>query len=174
MLTIRTVTEAEFNNVRDFYYELIDMMKDARYKPAWEKGVYPADDYLFQSIRNRELYIGMWDGHIVAAMIVNHENNEGYKNVKWGVDATAEEVTIIHALGVLPTFKGKGFAKEMVKEVISMARENHQKAIRLDVLSGNLPAEKLYAGLSFRYIETVNMFYEDTGWTDFLLYEYLM
>ncbi len=48
------------------------------------------------------------------------------------------------------------------------------KAIRLDVLKGNLPAEKLYSGLGFRYLHTLNMFYEDTGWTDYELYEYTL
>ena len=46
------------------------------------------------------------------------------------------------------------------------------KAIRLDVLKGNLPAEKLYTGLGFKYLHTLKMFYEDTGWTDYELYEY--
>ncbi len=53
-------------------------------------------------------------------------------------------------------------------------RSEGMKAIRLDVLKGNLPAEKLYSGLGFRYLHTLNMFYEDTGWTDYELYEYTL
>ena len=44
--------------------------------------------------------------------------------------------------------------------------------MRLDVLKGNLPAEKLYPGLGFEYIETRPMFYEDVGVMEFELYEY--
>ena len=60
----------------------------------------------------------------------------------------------------------------MVQYAIDYAREHQQKAIRLDVLKGNLRAEKLYSGMGFRLLHTLPMVYEDTGWTDFQLYEY--
>jgi len=44
--------------------------------------------------------------------------------------------------------------------------------LRLDVLSGNLPAEKLYLGLGFYRVSGARMFYPDTGWTEFDLYEF--
>ena len=59
----------------------------------------------------------------------------------------------------------------MVQFAIDAARENGQKVIRLDVLKGNVPAEKLYAERGFKYLHTLPMFYEDTGWTDYELYE---
>lgn len=172
MLHIRQAQEEEYQSVRAFYYALIDMMQSTEYKPGWEKGVYPSDEYLLESILNQTLYIGQVDGEIVAAMIVNHDCNEGYTNISWGVDASKEEITVIHALGVLPSCGGKGFAKIMVEKAISLAKTTGQKALRLDVLSGNLPAEKLYTGMGFQYRNTTTMYYEDTGWTNFLLYEY--
>lgn len=62
----------------------------------------------------------------------------------------------------------------MVKKVIDTARENNVKTIRLDVLEGNIPAEKVYRKMGFRYVDTIPMFYEDTGWTDFRLFEYII
>ena len=32
-------------------------------------------------------------------------------------------------------------------------------------------AARLYEKAGFRFVSTVNMFYEDTGWADFRLYE---
>lgn len=55
---------------------------------------------------------------------------------------------------------------------IRQARETGQKAIRLDVIEDNLPAEKLYRKLGFQYITSHRLFYEDTGWYEFHLYEY--
>ncbi|HJC20253.1 MAG TPA: hypothetical protein H9707_00620 [Candidatus Butyricicoccus avicola] len=46
--------------------------------------------------------------------------------------------------------------------------------MRLDVLAGNIPAERLYVGQGFRYVDTVEMFYADTGRTAFRLYEYAL
>lgn len=87
------------------------------------------------------------------------------------MDANQKEVMIIHALGVLPEFHGTGKAKALVREAIRIANEKQQKAIRLDVLSGNVPAMKLYESMGFHFQKSIKMFYADTGWTDFRLYE---
>lgn len=81
---------------------------------------------------------------------------------------------MIHALGVHPAYANHVIAKQMVKKVIDTARENNVKTIRLDVLEGNIPAEKVYRKMGFRYVDTIPMFYEDTGWTDFRLFEYII
>ena len=60
----------------------------------------------------------------------------------------------------------------MVQFAIDHARRHRQKAIRLDVLKGDLPVARLYAGMGFQYLHTLPMFYEDTGWTDYELFEY--
>lgn len=43
-----------------------------------------------------------------------------------------------------------------------------------DVLGGNVPAEWLCIGQGFARRGTVRMFYADTGWTDYGLYECLL
>lgn len=172
MLEIQTENEEEFEKVRQFYHRLIDWMEFEKYRPGWKKGVYPSDEYLSGALRRHELQTGILDGRCAAAMIVNHECNEGYQQIHWPVTAETSEVTVIHALGVLPSFHGKGIAGAMVNHVIRLARSNRQKAVRLDVLKGNLPAEKLYTKIGFQYIDTVQMFYEDTGLTEYMLYEY--
>lgn len=172
MISIRNAKKDEFEKIRLFYHSLIDAMRDAQYKPGWEKDVYPSDEYLSISIDKQELYVGMIEERMVSAMIVNHEGNESYHKANWTIEANSEEITVIHALGVHPDFSGKGIAKELVKKVIEMTKEANQKVIRLDVLGGNVPAERLYASMGFHYVDTIQMYYEDTGWTDFKLYEY--
>lgn len=172
MLLIRLAEKSEFEEIRLFYHSLIDAMQDAKYKPGWEKDVYPANEYLRTAIDKQELYIGTIDEKIVSAMIVNHKYNESYDKAEWNLEAKPEEITVIHALAVHLDFSGRGIAKELVAKVIDLAEKSHQKAIRLDVLAGNIPAERLYTGMGFAYIDTIKMYYEDTGWTDFKLYEY--
>lgn len=172
MMNIRSAEKDEFAKVRLFYHSLIDAMQNAQYKPMWEKGIYPTDEYLRNSIDKHELFIGIVDEKISSAMIVNHEYNESYNKAEWSVDAEPEEIMVIHVLAVHPDFGGKGLGKELVAKAITIAKERHQKVIRLDVLGGNIPAEKLYLSMGFKYVNTIQMYYEDTGWTDFKLYEY--
>lgn len=62
----------------------------------------------------------------------------------------------------------------MVQQVIKIACENNIKTIRLDVLEGNIPAEKTYTKMGFMYLDTIQMFYEDTGWTNYKLFEFIV
>ena len=171
-MRIGRVKPEDYGRVRDFYYELIDAMAGDRFNPGWERDVYPTREFLRSSIEKGELFVGEEDGKILASMVVNHDYNEGYRKASWPVNALDDQVYVIHALGVHPEFFGRGIAKAMVREVIHMAGENGMRALRLDVLEGNLPAEKSYTAVGFRYVDTVRMFYEDTGWTNYKLYEY--
>lgn len=174
MLRIKAADPSDYARVRDFYYSLIDAMKDAEYKPGWEKDIYPTQEFLTRSIANRELYLGEEDGRLVSCMVVNHEYNDGYQAIRWSVEAKDPELLVIHALGVHPAFSGRGIAKQMVQSVIETAKEDRILTIRLDVLEGNLPAERAYTKLGFQYVDTIRMFYEDTGWTNFRLFEFIV
>ena len=162
----------QFKEVREFYFDVIDGIGDTVDSVGWKKDIYPAPEFLKDSIENGELYIAEEEGTIVGAMVLNHQSNDEYNKFEWPTRADESEVTVIHALGILPSERGKGYAKQMVSFAIDFARKENQKVIRLDVLKGNTGAKKLYSGLGFRYLHTLPMFYEDTGWTDFELYEY--
>ena len=43
--------------------------------------------------------------------------------------------------------------------------------VRLDILGTNTAAERLYTGCGFRFVQAKDMFYEDTGWTEYKMYE---
>ncbi|MGX8834069.1 GNAT family N-acetyltransferase [Amedibacillus sp. YH-ame6] len=174
MFVIRQAIPSELNKVRKFYHSLIDEMQTSRYSPGWKKDIYPDFLLLKNSIENRELYIGELDDDIVSVMIINQEANEGYQTIQWTSNIESKEVYVIHALGVHPKQSGKGFAKAMIEEVLSIGKCNGIKAIRLDVLQGNIPAEKLYVSIGFKYIDMIEMYYEDTGWTNYKLYEYVL
>ena len=164
----------DFEKVRGFYHRLIDDMADSVFHPGWKKGIYPSDDLIRSSLEEGSLFVMRSSGDIIAAMVVNHECNEGYAGVSWSSEASGDEVAMIHALGVMPRFSGRGLAREMARYAISLAKDSGARAVRLDVLKGNLPAEKAYLGAGFRRVGELRMFYEDTGWTDFALFEYLL
>ena len=174
MLDIRAARPDEFAAVQNFYHKLIDMMEGSEFHPRWEKCVYPSDDFLRSSIERGELYVGMLGEEIAAAMVINGEGADGYGGTPWRVRTADGEFSVIHALGVLPTHHGRGFARELVAAAKEIARSRGHRALRLDVLNGNLPAVRLYESEGFRFVSRVKLFYEDTGLTDFLLYEYAL
>jgi len=165
---------SSYETVRDFYHSLIDEMKSAGRIVTWAKDIYPAPEFLKASAERHELYLGIEDGQIAAAMVSNCDANEGYHDASWQVDARECEAMVIHALGVHPRFGGRGFGAEMTRYAIDVARNAGMKAIRLDVLKGNEPARRIYVSCGFEPVGWMQLYYENTGLTDFELLEYAL
>ena len=171
MMQIRKAENDEFDAVRTFYHAMIDAMESLPFRPKWQKDVYPSKADLKTAIEEQTLYVGELDGSIIAAMVLNQKCSEEYDRAPWPHTLTRDEFAVIHMLGVHRAYAGQGYAKDLVRYGISLARENGLKAVRLDVLEGNKPAERLYESMGFRYVDTVRLFYEDTGLAEFRLYE---
>ena len=122
-MTFRQAEMDEFDRVRGFYWALIDVMEGGRFDPGWRKGIYPSDAELGRSLSHRELYVLEEGGRIIAAVIINNECNLGYEGLPWRVDAPAERVFMLHALGVAPDRQGQGVAGRVVSECLAAARE---------------------------------------------------
>ena len=162
----------DFLRVRQFYWDLIDAMADQNDTIGWKKGVYPADDFLRESLERGELYLLTEDGALAASVVLNSACNPGYDGAPWTVDCTPEEVLIPHALAVDPSLQGRGLGRRLVRELFALARSQGKKAVRLDILGTNAGAERLYTGMGFRFVQARTLFYEDTGWTEYRLFEY--
>ena len=170
-LTIKKADLNHFEAVVDFYYNLIDSMRNSEFRPLWEKDVYPTRQFINDSIKNNELFIAINNDTIIGSMIMNHTSADEYSKVPWKVSTKKDETMIIHAFAVLSDCQGTGTGMKMVDYAIKHCKDSNMKAIRLDVYPPNKPAQKLYAKMGFTYIEKIQLFYEDTGLTDFLLYE---
>ena len=162
----------DFLRVRQFYWDLIDAMADQNDTIGWKKGVYPADDFLRESLERGELYLLTEDGALAASVILNSACNPGYDGATWTVDCAPEEVLLPHALAVDPSLQGRGLGRRLVRELFALARSQGKKGVRLDILGTNAGAERLYTGMGFRFVQARTLFYEDTGWTEYRLFEY--
>lgn len=169
---IRLAKENEYELVRAFYHGITDELENSLYGPGWKKDIYPDSDMLKSALSKGQLYILLLEEQTAGAMIVNSDANEAYDTFSWKHAFKQDEILVIHALGVHPAYGRKGYAKQMVRYVLDLAKEQRMKAVRLDVLKGNVPAEHLYPSLGFEYEGELPMYYEDTGWTIYELYEY--
>lgn len=113
-MQIRRAGTAEFDAVRACYYAVMDEMKDAECKPGWKRDVYPCRNFCGRR----------WIGALSAsAMIVSCEYNESYDSAPWAVDTADEEILVIYALGVRPSFASRGIAQAMTPCTIWLGRE---------------------------------------------------
>jgi len=174
MIEIRQAKAADYDDVEKLYSDLIDTMCNSEFRPKWKMGIYPTEQQLKSAIEGQTLLLAHLDNILVGALILNRDCTPEYEGAKWQTDAKKDEVMFIHLLGVSPSYHGKGVAKEIMACVIDICGKGSIKAIRLDVLKSNIPAIKLYTSVGFQYIDSLKLYYEDTGWMDFLLYELVL
>lgn len=112
---------------------------------------------------------------IAAAVALTPFQGEDYHPVHWGIEAADNEVMVVHLLAVNPDFQGQGIARKLMSAVsLASIVPSTLKAIRLDALSCNTPAHKLYESLGFVKRGVQNWYADNTGWIDFFLYEFVV
>lgn len=173
-MQLRKAVTEEYDTVRDFYWNLIDEMQNRKNTVGWKKDIYPTQQFLKVSIENNDLYVLDGENGIIASVILNSSWNEGYDGLPWSIDCPRESILVPHALGVEANSQNRGIGKMVVQDMIELAKATGKKTIRLDILSGNIAAERLYTKMGFQYVQEKDMFYEDTGWTKFVMYELVL
>ncbi len=153
------------------YTLAIEKMKTSPFSPHWEMGVHPTEAIFDKAIANGELYILESNDLPVSAMILNHEGTVASETTHWSVFAKTAEVLVLHLLVVNPDYTNTGYGELMVKNAISIARENKLKVLRLDVVKENVPARKLYEKCGFKFIREATETLSLGNTMNFLLYE---
>jgi len=154
---------------------MCEVLGEKDFLPEGDKGGFPSDEMVKNAIAEKDQFIGIEDGQIVAAYIMNHDCDEAYHTVRWLTDAEDKEMVVLHALRVLPEYGGRGYSKQLVQHAIDTARERGLKSIRLDCIEGNDIPQKMYMSFGFAYVDTVEITYADIGIPrKFLLYEFAL
>ena len=174
-MEIRTAYKEDFSELLSFYNRMCNVLGEQNFLPEGDKGGFPSETMIQESIAMKAQFVGIEDEKIVAAYIIDHHCDPAYYSVQWQVNAKAEEVMILHALRVHPDYSGRGYSKQLVRHAIQTSKEMKQKAIRLDCIEGNNIPQKMYQSLGFQYIDSVKITYPDIGMPrKFLLYEILL
>lgn len=72
-------------------------------------------------------------------------------------------------------FISKPAYPQAIESVLSnIGSTDMEKAVRLDILGTNTAAERLYTRCGFRFVQAKQMYYDDTGWTEYKLFEYII
>ena len=103
----------------------------------------------------------------------NHFDND-YSNVKWRIDAKLNEIAVIHTFAINPKHTGKGHARKIFNEIQDIAQNSGQKTLRIDIIDGNIGAQKVFEKLGFEYINSIEIAHYAVGLAKFHIYEYVL
>lgn len=172
-MKFRCADITDFDQITAFYKYVIKNTEDMATYARWVYGQHPTDEMIEGYIRQGAMYVLKDDDVIVAAMAVTLSQGEDYHSIEWSTALEDDEVAVVHILCVSPDYQKQGIGKRMIQESISLAEKEGKKAVRLDALASNQPAHRMYGGLGFQLRGTQNLYAENTGWTDFLFFEYM-
>lgn len=172
MWELNTAQPEERETVCRFYEEVCAAQAGDPGGPNWHYGVYPCREDLEEHIEAGALRLMRVGGEPAAAMVVRTGEDPIYREAPWTV--TEEPIHVLHLFAVHPAFRGLGLAKTMLRILLERAANEGVKAVHLDVVKGNVPAERLYQTVGFRFVEECAVWYEDTGDCTVRLYEYVV
>ena len=173
MFNLKKAEIKDAMKILEFYQNTIESIKNSEFKPKWNKH-YPNLGFIKKSIDNDEVYICTKNEDIVASVVLNNGFDPEYTDVNWIVNAKSDEITVIHAFAVDSNFTGKGIGKQIFSQIKENAIINKQKTIRIDIIDGNIGAQKVFKRLGFEYVDTVEVFHNAVGLEKFHLYELVL
>ena len=168
---MRFIQTDDFETVKAGYIDVISHTPKIPDHCRWEYGKHPSDEDLRGYIERGEMYV-LTDQETVAGMVaITVYQGEDYEAVNWEQKLANDEVAVLHLLAVLPAFQGNHLGKIILSEALDIAKVNGKRALRLDTLKTNLPAQHMYqtAGFSFRGEQSL-LLYENEKY-DFMYYE---
>ena len=159
-MTIRPATAADLNGITAIYDAIRDREEAGPVYPNWQRGKYPTTDTARQALEAGTLYVGQEDGFLWGVVNLNGIQLPEYDAIPWTIPAEREQVAVIHTLCIHPAASGQGRAKQMVTFCEEEARRQGKTVMRLDTWEGNLPANRMYPALDYRYAGAAEFFFQ--------------
>lgn len=141
----------------DFYDRMVEWLDAHINYPKWIYKVYPSEVFVRDMTQEGSQYLCTVDGVIVSAFVLNTDPQGNYGNGHWSRDLMEGSYMVVHSLAVAPEVSGRGIATEVINYCISKAKEEGYQALRLDIVPGNLPAERLYVKNGFTFAGEVDL-----------------
>lgn len=168
---VHFLTAADEPQLSQFYQTVCAQQAHDTYSPDWHWGVYPNSADLASMSHQGQMIGGFQDGQLVAAGRVTQGEQPDYRDVPWTFPVADEDVAILHLFAVHPNFRGQGVSSAMLQAILKTLRDQGRRVVHLDVMAGNLPAEKLYVKNGFTFAQERTLHYQDVGETLARLFE---
>ena len=146
--------ELEFRRAGTDDLDALVALYGAATRDMREKGIdqwdeyYPDREILAEDVESGDMTLGLLDGQLACAYVVNREYDPEYELGAW--EHTEGDFCVLHRLCVNPEMQGRGLARQAMARMEKNARDQGFDSVRLDVFSQNLHAQRLYERLGYR------------------------
>ena len=159
-MNIRPATAADIPAITAIYDAILDREEAGPVYTNWQRGKYPTADTARQALEAGTLYVGEENGFLWGVVNLNGIQLPEYDVIPWTIPAERDRVAVIHTLCIHPAASGQGRAKQMVAFCEEESRRQGKTVMRLDTWEGNLPANRMYPALDYRYAGAAEFFFQ--------------
>lgn len=140
---IRKATAADLPGVEAIYNAILDREEQGPVYTNWQRGKYPTADTARAALEAGTLYVGEEGGALWGVVNLNGDQLPEYDAIPWSI----------------PDRSGRGLARELAAFCEAECRRQGKAVIRLDTWEGNLPANRLYPSIGYRYAGAAEFFF---------------
>ena len=158
-MSIRPAVAADLDGITAIYDAILDREEAGPAYTNWQRGKYPTVDTARQALEAGTLYVGEEDGFLWGVVNLNGIQLPEYDAILWTFPAVRNQVAVIHTLCIHPVRAGRGLARRMVAFCEEETRRQGKAVMRLDTWEGNLPANRMYPVLGYRYAGAAEFFF---------------
>ena len=156
---IRPATAADLPQAAEIYEEILAQEERGPVYTNWQRGSYPTLNDARSALEAGTLYVGEDGGALWGVVNLNAVQLPEYARIPWTLPAEEGEVGVIHTLCIRPSRSGQGLAKSLVAFCEETARTQGRRVIRLDTWEGNVPANRMYPRLGYRFAGGTEFFF---------------
>lgn len=150
-MIFRKAKEADLQAISDIY----SAQESGKVYIGWIRDVYPTYETAESSLRRGDLFVQQDEDLIVGAAIINHQQVDVYKNIKWKYEASDHEVMVLNTLVISPKVSRKGYGRSFVKFYEEYALSHNCHYLRIDTNAKNSNARAMYKKLGYSEMGTV-------------------
>lgn len=152
---IRKATINDLDNIEAIYNKVLDQEEEGKASIGWTRGIYPTRQTAKDALMRDDLFVCEEDGDILATAIINTHQLDIYAKGDWHIEASYNQVMVLHTLVVSPDAAGKGIGRRFVAFYEQYAQQQGCKDLRMDTQAKNYAARNLYHHLGYEEVSIV-------------------
>lgn len=118
---------------------------------------YPSWETVYKDIEEGNLFIYQENQIVAGVFCLNEEQPVEYESLDWKYEGP---FLVVHRLAVHPVYRNKGIAEKMMLFAEKYALNNKYKVIRLDAITSNPQAMKVYEKTGYLKTGLINFEYQ--------------
>ena len=154
-MEFRKAVESDIPAIAQIYEDIHTAEESGDAAIGWIRGVYPTADTARAALKRGDLFVGMENGHVIGAAVINQLQVDVYEGAPWQYPADGEAVMVLHTLVISPALVRSGYGRRFVEFYEEYARAHACPYLRLDTNARNTRARALYRKLGYDEIAVV-------------------